>query len=298
MIQAPLIAGEELARLMSSGDRRPSILDVRWQLATGADRGAYREAHIPGAAFVDLDRQLADPPSQRGRHPLPSAERFSEAMQACGVSITRPVIVYDAATSMAAARAWWLLRYYGHPEAAVLDGGLAAWVAGGGVVEGGEVSPVRGDFVAVPGGMPVIDAKLAAQLAVDGVLLDARAEERFAGLVEPVDPVGGHIPGARNRPTSENLDSEGRFLRADRLRTAFSALGVRDGLPLATYCGSGVTAAHELLALEIAGYRGALYPGSWSEWITDPSRPIARSAPDARRAPRPRADRSGQAGSR
>jgi thiosulfate/3-mercaptopyruvate sulfurtransferase len=218
-------------------------------------------------------------------------------MQACGVSATRPVIVYDAATSMAAARAWWLLRYYGHPEVAVLDGGLAAWIAGGGALDGGEVSPTRGDFVARPGSMPVIDAERAAQLAAEGILLDARAQERFAGLVEPVDPVGGHIPGARSRPTSENLDLEGRFLSADTLRAAFVGLGVRDGLALAAYCGSGVTATHELLALELAGYRGALYPGSWSEWITDPSRPIARSVPDARRTRKLPVDQSGQAGS-
>jgi thiosulfate/3-mercaptopyruvate sulfurtransferase len=297
MIESPLITAAEVSRLVSSAAPSTTILDVRWQLATGPDRRAYRDAHIPGAAFVDLDRQLADPPSQRGRHPLPTAERFSQEMQACGVSVTRPVIVYDAATSMAAARAWWLLRYFGHPEVAVLDGGLAAWVAGGGVVEGGEVTPVPGDFVAVPGGMPVIDAELAGQLAPAGILLDARAQERFAGLVEPVDPVGGHIPGARSRPTSENLDLEGRFLSADTLRAAFEELGVRDGLSVAAYCGSGVTATHELLALELAGYRGALYPGSWSEWITDPSRPIARSVPDARRTRKLPVDQSGQAGS-
>jgi thiosulfate/3-mercaptopyruvate sulfurtransferase len=295
---SPLITPEELSRLLSSAASTPTILDIRWQLATGADRGAYREGHIPGAVFVDLDRQLADPPSQRGRHPLPSTERFGEEMRASGVSATRPVVVYDAATSTAAARAWWLLRYFGHPAVGVLDGGLAAWAAGGGALERGEVSPSPGDFVPQAGSMPVVDAGEAAQVAGEGVLVDARAQERFAGLVEPVDPVGGHIPGARNRPTTENLDQDGRFLDADRLVEAFEGLGIRDGVPLATYCGSGVTATHELLALELAGFRGALYPGSWSEWITDPARPIARSAPDARRTRRPRPDQAGPAGSR
>lgn len=271
----PLTTAQELAGLPSPG---PTILDVRWQLATGADRGAYLDAHIPGAVFVDLDRQLSDPPSTRGRHPLPGAERFSEEMQACGVCSSQPVVVYDAASSTSAARAWWLLRYYGHPQVAVLDGGLAAWIAAGGALESGEASPARGDFVAEPGGMAVIDADRAAEVAVDGILVDARAPERFAGLVEPVDPVAGHIPGARNRATTENLHSDGRFLDHGVLRAAFEALGVREGIPLAAYCGSGVTAAHELLALELAGYRGSLYPGSWSEWIGDPARPVARSA--------------------
>jgi thiosulfate/3-mercaptopyruvate sulfurtransferase len=164
--------------------------------------------------FVDLDTQLADPASERGRHPLPGRERFTAEMQAAGVSGERPVVVYDAATSMAAARAWWLLRYFGHPDVRVLDGGLAAWIAAGHpLVSGAELAP-RGDFGASPGGMPVVSADRVAQVAAEGVLIDARARERYLGISEPVDPVAGHIPGAVNRPTSENVDPDGRFLAA------------------------------------------------------------------------------------
>lgn len=202
-------------------------------------------------------------------------------MHAAGVSSARPVVVYDAATSMAAARAWWLLRYFGHRDVAILDGGLAAWTAAGLPTRAGPEPTREGDFVASPGGMAVIGADEAERIAASGVLIDARARERFLGTEEPVDPVAGHIPGARNRPTSENVDSSGRLLDAEGLREAFAALGVTEGVPVAAYCGSGVTAAHEILALERAGFPAALYPGSWSEWITDPSRPVARDAPTA-----------------
>ena len=276
MTAGPLISAEALAELRASPTTAPTVLDVRWQLGIGAQRDAYLEAHIPGAAFIDLDEQLADPPSDRGRHPLPDAARFGDDMRRAGVSADRPVVVYDAATSTAAARAWWLLRYFGHPSVAVLDGGLAAWVAAALPVSQGIESPEPGDFVPRPGGMPTISAEQAAQLAQAGVLIDARARERFLGLNEPVDPVAGHIPGARNRPTAENVDSEGRFLERSALRQAFAAVGVNDDVAVATYCGSEVTAAHEALALELAGYPAALYPGSWSEWIADPRRPVAR----------------------
>jgi thiosulfate/3-mercaptopyruvate sulfurtransferase len=240
----------------------------------GADRAAYLDGHIPGAGFVDLDAELADPPSARGRHPLPSAGRFGEEMRRLGVSEARPVVVYDAGSGTAAARAWWLLRYFGHPATSLLDGGYAAWRAAGGAIESVVPTLAPGDFVARPGGMPVVDAEQAAEAASAGVLIDARARERFLGLAEPIDPVAGHIPGARNRPTTENLEADGRFRRASALRVAFEQLGVRDGVPLAAYCGSGVTATHEVLALGLAGYRAALYPGSWSEWIVDAARPV------------------------
>jgi thiosulfate/3-mercaptopyruvate sulfurtransferase len=226
--------------------------------------------------FIDLDAQLASPPGQRGRHPLPDADSFATHMRAAGVSTARPVVVYDEGTSMAAARAWWLLRYFGHPDVTVLDGGLAAWIRAGYPLETKIPAAAFGDFLARPGGMPVIDADEAAEIATRGILLDARAPERFSGQVEPVDPVAGHIPGARNRPSSQNVDQTGRFLDPGALRETFEQLGVRKGVELAAYCGSGVTAAHEVLALELAGYRAALYPGSWSEWITDPARPVAR----------------------
>jgi thiosulfate/3-mercaptopyruvate sulfurtransferase len=232
--------------------------------------------------FVDLDRQLADPPSERGRHPLPGAERFGDEMRTLGVSAGRPVVVYDAGNATAAARAWWLLRYFGHPAVAVLDGGLAAWTAGGRRLETAPGSPAPGDFVARPGGMKAISAGEAEEVAAGGLLIDARARERFLGLEEPVDPIAGHIPGARNRPTTENVDPAGRFLDAAELGAAFESLGATESTPLVAYCGSGITAAHEVLALELAGYRAALYPGSWSEWINDPARPVATDEPPGR----------------
>jgi thiosulfate/3-mercaptopyruvate sulfurtransferase len=271
-----LISVDALLELVSGEAQHASLLDVRWELATGPGREDYAEAHIPGAAFVDLDAELAGPAGAGGRHPLPETETFLQAMRSAGVSIARPVVVYDAATSIAAARAWWLLRYFGHAAVAVLDGGLAAWTNAGCRLESGMPAIERGDFTPRPGGMPLLDADGAARLPSRGLLLDARAPQRFRGEHEPVDPVAGHIPGAVSRPTTENLDPAGRFLKPSRLRAAFEQLGARDGVAVGSYCGSGVTAAHQVLALELAGYRAALYAGSWSEWITDPDRPVAR----------------------
>ncbi len=191
-------------------------MDVRWSIASGPERQDYLSAHIPGAAFVDLDQDLAGPAGAGGRHPLPDAAQFTAAMRRAGVAAGRGVVVYDAATSMAAARAWWLLRYFGHDDVVVLDGGLAAWTAAGGAVESGEPSVEPGDFEAHPGGMPVLDADGAAEIARRGVLLDARAPERFLGQHEPLDPVAGHIPGARNRPTTENVDASGALSQRRR----------------------------------------------------------------------------------
>jgi thiosulfate/3-mercaptopyruvate sulfurtransferase len=266
----PLVSPTELAgRLQSSS---PSLLDLRWSLRTGPDREAYECAHIPGAVFVDLDDSLAAPPGRGGRHPLPSASAFTAAMRASGVSDYRAVVVYDAADATAAARAWWLLRYCGHAD--VLDGGLAAWMAAGLELESATPRVAPGDFAAHPGGMPVLDADAAADLARRGRLVDARAPERYRGEREPIDPVAGRIPGAVNRPTTMNVDSAGRFLDGAELRKAFAAIGLQPGDEPGAYCGSGVTGAHEVLALELAGYRAGLYAGSWSEWITDPARPV------------------------
>jgi thiosulfate/3-mercaptopyruvate sulfurtransferase len=250
------------------------VLDVRWDLG-GPRRDDYLAAHIPGAAFIDLDSELAGPPGAGGRHPLPEAEPFSAAMRRAGVRDGCPVVVSDAASSMAAARAWWLLRYFGHREVAVLDGGLAAWVAAGHPVVDGPSDVEPGNFTARPGGMPVLEADGAAELARRGVLLDARAPERFGGEQEPIDPVAGHIPGARNRPSARNVGNSGKFLDPRDLRAQFAHDGVGEGVELGAYCGSGVTAAHEVLALELAGFPAALYVGSWSDWITDPDRPVA-----------------------
>jgi thiosulfate/3-mercaptopyruvate sulfurtransferase len=256
-----------------------TVLDVRWELGwpPGAGRERYLEGHIPGAVFVDLETALAGPPGDGGRHPLPSAAAFEAAMRTAGVSADRPVVVYDAGNWLAAARGWWLLRYFGHPRVSVLDGGLGGWEAAGLPIERGPVTPEAGDFVARPGGMPLLDAAGAARLARGGgVLLDARAAERFLGELEPIDPVPGHIPGAVNLPSSELHRLEGGLLDAASLRARFQDAGVRDGVEVGAYCGSGVTAAFEVLALEAAGFAGAaLYVGSWSEWIRDPARPVA-----------------------
>jgi len=253
-----------------------TLLDVRWSLNGPPGIDEYLKGHIPGAVFVDLDSELSAPPGPGGRHPLPDAWSFTAVMRHAGVSRSRPVVVYDAGNAMAAARGWWLLRYFGHGHAAVLDGGLAAWTAAGYPVATQPVVAGHGDFVATPGGMPLIDAAGAAKLAEAGVLLDSRAAERYRGDSEPVDPVAGHIPGARNRATGDNVDEQGRFLGPEDLRRAFSELGIDGGEQVGAYCGSGVSAAHQVLALELAGYPASLYAGSWSEWITDPSRPVAR----------------------
>jgi thiosulfate/3-mercaptopyruvate sulfurtransferase len=272
MPDGPLITPQELHDQLE----RRTLLDVRWSLNGPPGIDEYLNGHIPGAVFVDLDRELSAPPGPGGRHPLPDAWSFTAAMRAAGVSSSRAVVAYDAATSMAAARAWWLLRYFGHRDVSVLDGGLAAWTAAGYPVATTPVVAGDGDFVASPGAMPLVDAAGAAKLASAGVLLDSRAPERFRGDTEPVDPVAGHIPRARNRPASANLDSAGRFKGSEALREGYGELGIDDGAEVGAYCGSGVSAAHQVLALELAGYRAALYAGSWSEWITDPDRPVAR----------------------
>ncbi|HEX4754245.1 MAG TPA: sulfurtransferase [Candidatus Dormibacteraeota bacterium] len=277
-MESPVISVAELKRALG-GTGPPLLLDVRWSLAGPPGLDDYLAGHLLGARFVDLDRDLAGPPGHgRGRHPLPEAGDFEAAMRRAGVSVRRPVVVYDAGGGLSAARAWWLLRYFGHPDVRVLDGGYAAWVAAGSASSTDQPQVEEGDFTAVPGGMPVLDAASAAQLAREAVLLDARAAERYRGEAEPVDPVAGHIPGARSAPTTDNLGSDGRFLAVTTLRDRFAAAGVQRGAPVGAYCGSGVTAAHEVLALEIAGISAALYPGSWSEWVSDPGRPVATGA--------------------
>ncbi len=262
----------------------PVLLDVRWRLGgpPGIDR--FREGHLPGAHFVDLDRDLAGPPGARGRHPLPDTAAFEAAMRRAGVSDDRPVVAYDENDSTAAARAWWLLRYFGHPQVRVLDGGYQAWLAMDQPIETGPApAPAAGTFTARPGHLPLLDADGAARMAREGVLLDARAAERYRGEVEPADPVAGHIPAAVSAPTTENVSPGGRFLDPEALRDRFTRLGagaaatggVDGAVTTGVYCGSGVTAAHEVLALTIAGIPAALYLGSWSDWITAPARPVA-----------------------
>ncbi|WP_344244343.1 sulfurtransferase [Actinocorallia libanotica] len=270
----PLIDARTLDRAARENDDLV-LLDVRWRLSGPPGITAYRAGHLPGAVFVDLDRELAGEPGPLGRHPLPSAEVFQAAMRGAGVRRDSLVVVYDDADATAAGRAWWCLRYFRHERVRVLDGGLRAWVAAGLPLTEKEPSPEPGDFTARPGGLPVLDAAGAAALAESGVLLDARAAERFRGEAEPVDPVAGHIPGAVNAPTWSNVGVDGRFLPGRVLRERFAALGATDAAEVGVYCGSGVTAAHEVLSLNLAGVPAALYVGSWSNWVADPGNPVA-----------------------
>lgn len=271
-----LISAPDLAELLASAEP-PTVLDVRWRLGGPPGLDEHRRGHIPGAVYVDLDAELAAPPGP-GRHPLPDPEVFGAAMRRAGVRGDRTVVVHDAADSTSAARAWWLLRDAGHPDVRVLDGGLRAWTEAGLPLTTTPSLLQDGDFRPEPGHLPALDAAGAAGLARRGRLLDARAGERYRGEVEPVDTVAGHIPGAISAPTAANVDDSGRFLPAENLKRRFESLGVRTGVEVGAYCGSGVTAAHEVLALHLAGVEAALYPGSWSEWITDPTRPVATGA--------------------
>jgi thiosulfate/3-mercaptopyruvate sulfurtransferase len=274
---APLVDPDTLLGALAATPA-PTLLDVRWRLGGPSGRRAYDEGHLPGARFVDLDRDLAGPPGAGGRHPLPDPAAFTAAMRRCGVDADRDVVVYDEVDATAAARAWWLLRYFGHSRVRVLDGGYRVWVSAGYPVVTDEPAPGTGTFRAHPGHLPLLDADSAVVLAREGVLLDARAAARYRGEAEPIDPVAGHIPGAVSAPTSDNLAATGRLLPAAELGERFAALGAAPGTEVGVYCGSGVTAAHEVLALTVAGVPAALYVGSWSDWIGDPRLPVARGS--------------------
>jgi thiosulfate/3-mercaptopyruvate sulfurtransferase len=211
---------------------------------------------------------------------LPDPAALQRALRAAGVRTGHPVVVYDGGEGMAAARAWWTLRWAGHRPVRLLDGGYPAWVAAGQPVSTDPPEPTPGDVEVRPGALPVLDARAAAELAAaDGVLIDVRAAPRYRGESEPVDPVAGHIPGAVNLPTTEHVEPGGRLRAADALRSRFAQVGVEPGVRVGAYCGSGVTAAHTVLALHLAGRPdAALYVGSWSDWVTDPARPVATTS--------------------
>ena len=273
-----------------AGEPDTVLIDCRFDLNDPeAGRRAYLAGHIPGARYADLNRDLSAPVSAgSGRHPLPTPPVFAATLERLGIGNATQVIAYDDAGGAYAARAWWLLRWLGHTSVAVLDGGMKAWRRRGRrVLESGPEAPLRaapagGRILPQANAAAVIDTAEIAAFLSDGanLLVDARAAERFAGSVEPIDAVAGHISGAVNHPFSANLAPDGRFLAGPELRRRWEArLAGRQAAHVAAMCGSGVTACHNLLSMEVAGLRGArLYAGSWSEWIRDPNRPIARGA--------------------
>jgi thiosulfate/3-mercaptopyruvate sulfurtransferase len=273
-----LIGARELASLGTGASC--AILDCRFDLAKPQwGEQAYREGHVPGAVYAHLDRDLSGPvTSWSGRHPLPDPERFAATLRGWGVGRRVQVVAYDQGNGAYAARLWWMLRWLGHTAVAVLDGGYAAWRESGLPLAQGVESKSPGDFVAAPGTPPVSTAELERALKSDeAILVDARAADRFAGRNETLDAVAGHVPGAVNHPFAGNLGADGRFLPAAELRARWlRTLGSSAPERVVCMCGSGVTACHNLLALEIAQLAGArLYAGSWSEWIRNPARPVA-----------------------
>jgi thiosulfate/3-mercaptopyruvate sulfurtransferase len=264
-----------------------AVVDCRFDLMNpGAGRQAYLKAHIPGARYADLNRDLSAPIGPHtGRHPLPSPDAFAARLGAMGIGNDSQVVAYDEANGSIAARLWWMLRWLGHGAVAVLDGGFKAWTAHGGALQSGEAGPEAAESKArqftprIDTDSVVSTAQLERALrGREAVLVDARAQERYAGTVEPIDSVAGHIPGAVNHPFTANLGADGRFLPAAELKRRWEERLPGSGLEnLVAMCGSGVTACHNLLSLEVAGFVGGkLYAGSWSEWIRDPRRPIAR----------------------
>ncbi|MDH3299640.1 MAG: sulfurtransferase [Acidimicrobiia bacterium] len=283
-LPGPLVDADWLAANITSVE----IADVRWSIPTGPKFDSFDEGHLPGAVFVDLDADLSDPPGPRGRHPLPPVDRFRRTISALGLG-RRPTICYDDSSGATAARLWWMLDAIGHPVA-VLDGGLATWT---GPIEAG-----TGTFFERPTsdpatiGDPSVDdwprqrvievEEISEHVGGGSALLDARSAERFRGEPNPVDPVAGHIPGGRSRPWTDNIDEGGIFRTPDQLRRELTALGLDGRREWLASCGSGVTACHNLLAARIAGLGdGRLYAGSWSEWISDPSRPVEVGAAPA-----------------
>jgi thiosulfate/3-mercaptopyruvate sulfurtransferase len=272
-----LVTAAELAAELA-GPNPPTVIDARWRLGGPPGIDDYVIGHVPGAAYIDLHHDIAGLPGAEGRHPMPDTVVFQAVMRAAGVRTGHPVVVYDDGDGLPAARTWWSLRYFGHDDVRVLDGGYRAWTEAG-LGSTSEVAGTAGDFTASPGHMPLLDAAGAEALARDGgLLLDVRVAERYRGEIEPIDPVAGHIPGAVNAPIANTANADGTYRTPAELRAYFD--GLRDEAhsgDVGAYCGSGVTAARGVFALALAGIPAALYVGSWSNWTADPTRPIATS---------------------
>ncbi|TAL86483.1 MAG: sulfurtransferase [Candidimonas sp.] len=282
-----LITAQTLQAGLATGEYL--IFDVRHDLKNHlAGRRAYEQGHIPGAHYLDHENQLSAPKTGRnGRHPLPALADFSALMREQGLTPASKVVVYDADIGMFAAHLWWMLRWLGHEQVAVLDGGWQAWLASGAATQteadplcAGAGQVLQTTVTQAAAAMPTVDADAVLANLREPVftLIDARAGNRYAGEVEPMDPVAGHIPGALNRPNSLNLQANGHFKTPAQLRTEFNALlAGRSPAQIVHQCGSGITACHNLFAMDLAGLEGsALYPGSWSEWCSDTTRPVAR----------------------
>lgn len=274
-LPGPLVSVDWLAANLTNPALR--IADVRWSLSGPPGRDRYAEAHIPGAVFLDAESELSSPGEGPGRHPVPSATKLAAILGHSGIGDEHVVVAYDDAGGSIAARLWWLYRHFGHDGGcAVLDGGIGAWTDAG--------NARTTDVPDVPGatwtpGAPADDLvgtdEVAAMLGGDALLLDARAAERYRGETEPIDPRAGHIPGAISAPFISNMGPDGRFLAPDALRARYASLGATER-PVVAYCGSSLSATHDLLAMELAGIDGGrLYEGSWSHWSSDPSRPAA-----------------------
>ena len=274
-LPGPLVGVDWLADHLHDPALR--VADVRWSLAGPPGRERYDAGHLPGAVFIDADRELSSPGEGPGRHPVPSPEKLAAVLGRSGIGDEHVVVAYDDAGGSIAARLWWLFRHYGRDgRCAVLDGGIAAWTDAGLPLTTSQPDPLPATWTPGPALDDLVGTEaVEAMLGGPTLLLDARAAERYRGEVEPIDPRAGHIPGAVCAPHTGNLGTDGRFLPPDRLRERYAVLGATDR-PVVAYCGSSLSATHDLLAMELAGIDGArLYEGSWSHWSSDPSRPAA-----------------------
>ncbi|MBU2965411.1 sulfurtransferase [Amphritea sp. 2_MG-2023] len=277
-----LISASVLAERLNDSDAQTVVLDCRsYLLDPGQGLRCYREGHIPTAVFIDMETDLSAPiTSTSGRHPLPDFTQLSTTLAQSGISAATQVVVYDDCSGAMAVRAWWLLRMLGHTAVAVLDGGYPAWLAADYPITDKVAQMVPGNFSGEPDMSMILPLQQVAEFTTTGLLIDARSAERYRGEQEPIDPVAGHIPGAFNRPLQQNLTADGLFKPVAVLQQEWRRfMGDYEPQQVAHYCGSGVTACHNLLAMEHAGLHGSkLYPGSWSEWIRDPQRPVATGA--------------------
>lgn len=275
LLPGPVVGVEWLRANLDAGWLR--VADVRWSLTGEPGAELYARGHLPGAVFLDAEAGLASPGDGPGRHPVPAPGKLAGVLGAAGIGDEHAVVAYDDAGGSIAARLWWLYRHYGHDgRCAVLDGGIGAWTDAGLPLTTVAPRHPRAEWTPRPPLDDLVDAEsVASMLRAGGLVLDARAGERYRGEVEPIDPRAGHIPGAISAPHAANLGPDGRFLPAGALRARYADLGA-DRRPVVAYCGSSLTATHDLLALELAGLpAGRLYEGSWSDWSSDPSRPVA-----------------------